>query len=173
MTSRRWILAALGLSAACLFLAAVVLATSFVILASRRTASATVTLPTWRDPTKVDALKIDAPSAMAVLAGTAEPQAINTMLGRGETDAAYAATIYSTSLSDRQRVGELIVVGERYTAANNAAQAKQTYQALMDTLALSPALSDYERAQAMSQAANARTLPGSIGWPRRSSFVHT
>ncbi len=155
MLSRRWILAALGVSAAFLLLAAVVLAASFIVLSTRSTASATVALPSWHDPTKVDTLKIDAPSALAVLAGTAEPQAISTMLARSEIDTAYAATIFSTGLTDRQRVGELLVVGERYTAASKVAQARQTYLALMDTLALSPALSDYERAQSLAQAANA------------------
>src|SRR2546423_9868958 len=117
MESRRLILAALVLSAVFLFIAAIVLAASFVALSSRSVASASVTLPAWRDPTKVDALKIDGPASVAVLAGTPEPQAIGAMLSASEIDAAYATTIFSTSLDDRQRAGELLLVGERYAAA--------------------------------------------------------
>src|SRR5438034_7736721 len=89
MQSRRMILAALVLSAVFLFIAAVVLAASYIALSSRGVASASVTLPAWRDPTKVDALKIDVPASVAVLAGTPEPQAISAMLAAGALDAAY------------------------------------------------------------------------------------
>ena len=152
MQSRRLILAALVLSAVFLFVAAIVLAASYVALSSRGTASASVTLPAWRDPTKVDALKIDVPASVAVLAGTPEPQAISAMLAAGALDAAYETTIFSTSLDERQRAGELLLVGERYAAAGNEAQARLTYQALLESVALSPSFSDYERAEMLAQA---------------------
>ena len=74
------------------------------------------------------------------------------MLAAGQLDAAFETIIFSTSLDERQRAGELLLVGERYVTAGNEAQARLTYQALLESVALSPSFSDYERAEMLAQA---------------------
>lgn len=154
MSPRNWLLALIGFGALCMLFVAILFAVSFFII-SQRTATPAMVLPTWSDPTQVDQLKIDPVLSIATLAGTSELDAIAQMQRRGQLDAAYATTIYATSLTDRQRLGQLLSIGERYTAADKTPQAKLTFQAVLDTVALSPSLSDYERAEALAQAATA------------------
>ncbi|MCA1553425.1 MAG: hypothetical protein LC737_03510, partial [Chloroflexi bacterium] len=154
MNTRRLLLMVLALGAACLFLAALVFAASFVFLSAQSNARATSAASAWREPTKIDTLKIAPALSVATLAGTTDAAAVSNMLARGEVDSAYTASIFSTNLSDRQRLGELLAVADRYTAADNAAGATRTDQAVMDIVVLSPSLSDYERAEALAQTAN-------------------
>src|SRR5712692_2415215 len=154
MRTRSWLLLAIGFGAVCLFLAAIVLAASYVVIA-RRSVTTALVLPSWGDPSKVDKLKIDPILSVATLAGTTELTAISSMQSHGEIDAAYAATVYATGLTDRQRLGQLLLIGERYAAAENVAATIQTHQAVMDVVALSPLLSDFERTEALAQAATA------------------
>ena len=66
--------------------------------------------------------------------------------------------MYATTLTDRQRLAQLQLIGGRYAAAEKTASARLTYLAVMDIVALSPSLSDFDRADALSQAGGALYL---------------
>jgi hypothetical protein len=157
MNVRTLIIAMIGATAACMVLIGVVLIVA-VFIVTRRNQPQTATLPIWQDPAKVDKLKIDPPLSIATLGGTNDVTAINAMLNRGELDSAYVTAIYATALTDRQRVAELLLVGGQYAAAEKTAPARTTFQAVMDIAALSPSMSDFERTEALAQAASSLYL---------------
>lgn len=133
----------------------VLVAVAGAVLIVRRDVQDAPIYPAWQDPAVVDKLKIDPVLSAAMLAGTNDVSSIGQMLARGDADSAYAGAIYSPNLSDRQRLAELLLVGERYTAQAKADRARMAYQAAMDVDALSPSLSDFERADALAQMAGA------------------
>ncbi|MEP7198717.1 MAG: hypothetical protein ABI874_02760 [Chloroflexota bacterium] len=158
MSARGWMVALIGFGAACMFLIGLVFAGGLFLITQQKPAA--IVYPTWQDPTKADKLKIDPVLSIAGLAvspsaarDTNDLTVTSAMLTRGEVDSAFVAAIYATNLSDRQRLAQLQTVGERYAAAEKTAQAKLTYQAVMDIVALSPSLSDFERTEALAQAA--------------------
>jgi hypothetical protein len=157
MTARKWVAVLIGLGAACLFISALALGAG-VLYFSRRSTSTAVVWPIWQDPLSVAGLKIDPPLSVATLAGTGDIAAINAMLARGELDSALVTALYAIGLSDRQRLAQLQLIGERYAAGERAASARLAYQAVMDIVALSPSLSDFDRADALAQAGAALYL---------------
>lgn len=154
MSSRSWLLALVGLVVVCTGVFVLALVAGAVML-TRRDIPEVVTYPAWQDPAQVDKLKVDPILSAAMLAGANDVATIGQMVARGEIDSAYTAAIYSPNLTDRQRLAQLQLVGERYTALAKTDRARVTYQAVMDVAALSPALSDFERADALAQTAAA------------------
>lgn len=151
MSSRGLVLLVLALLVLCLGFATVA-GFAGVIWYSQREAPAAVVYPPWQDPTAVGNLKIDPIVSLGALSA-GEVAGVNRMLAQGAADSAYAATVYSVEMSDRQRLAQLLLVTERYVALEQAERARPAYQAVMDIAALSPDLSDYERADALAQVA--------------------
>ena len=157
MTVRRWVAVLIALGAACLFVSAVALGAG-VLYYVRRNTTATVVYPVWQDPVATAKLKIDPQLSVATLAGTGDIAAISAMLARGELDSAYMTALYATRLTDRQRLAQLQLIGGRYAAAQKTASARLSYLTVLDIVALSPTLSDFDRADALSQAGAALYL---------------
>src|ERR1700737_344692 len=123
MSVRKWVAILFGLGAACLFISAVALGAGVLYFSRRGTATAVV-LPVWQDPVSVATLKIDPPLSLATLAGTGDTAAISAMLARGELDSAFVTALYAVGLSDRQRLAQLQLIGERYAAGERTASAR-------------------------------------------------
>ena len=157
MTARRWVAVLIALGAACLFVSAVALGAGVLYL-TRRTTTAAVVYPVWQDPTTPAKLKLDPQLSVATLAGTGDAAAISAMLARGELDSAYMTALYSTRLTDRQRLAQLQLIGGKYAAAQKTAPARQVFQSVLDIAALSPSLSDFDRADALAQGGAALYL---------------
>ncbi len=152
MRARNGLLVALGCGASCMFVFALTAIITFFAV-SRRNVSAANTFPTWNDPTQVQNLKVDPSVSLTTLAGTSEPAAITSMVNHQDLDSALATVIFASSLTDRQRLGQILLIGRKYVSAGNASSAKQSFQMANDIAILSPSVSDYERAEVLGQIA--------------------
>jgi len=104
----------------------------------------------WLDPlaqVAVDGVAYDL--ALHPLAGASEADTIDTSIVTGELDTAYALLMFSTRLSDAQRLGRTLALGAAYSAAEKADRAGQCYQQGYDLVLLSPDLNDTQRADAL------------------------
>jgi tetratricopeptide (TPR) repeat protein len=84
--------------------------------------------------------------ALAALTGVGDVDVVNRSLEAGELDTAYATILFSTQLSDRERVGNLLMLGQRYGAVGDQAHAASCYEQASLISTLSPTLSDSTRA---------------------------
>jgi hypothetical protein len=152
-SQRKWLMTALA--AGTVFFVAVGLLSigSFIVLSKRRSAEPSSLQITWEDPFSSVALTQVSPSTgLMGLAGMGDVTAINTALRSDQVDSAYSLLTTGTRLTDEERIGSLLLVGKRYAAANNVAMARLTYRQVILIATLSPALSDFARADAFSQA---------------------
>jgi hypothetical protein len=104
----------------------------------------------WQDPI-IAILPWDVAADLALypLAGAAELDTVDAAIDNGDLETAYAALVFGMDLSDTQRIGRLILLGERFAAAENPERADLAYQQIVDTAVLSPALNDPTRADAL------------------------
>jgi hypothetical protein len=126
-----------------------------LVLYLQRTQTKPVVYPVWQDPLQAENLVIAPTLSITSLAGAPDLPTINALLARDETDSAYATAVYATEVTDRQRLGALLLIGGKYTEARNTAQAQLAYQAARDLAVLSPSLSDFERTEGLAQIAAA------------------
>ncbi len=126
-----------------------------LVLYLQRPQTKPLVYPVWQDPLQAENLVIAPTLSITSLAGAPDLPTINALLARDETDSAYATAVYATALTDRQRLGALLLIGGKYTEAGQAAQAQLTYQAARDLAILSPSLSDFERTEGLAQIAAA------------------
>jgi hypothetical protein len=151
---RRRRLALLAGAAVALAVVAIVAVSVFLLLQPRQPA-----LMEWRDPiSSMPAEQINPQLALYPLAGASESETIDAGIDNGELATAYAALVYSSGLSDRQRIGRLAALGEELSQAGSTSLAAATSQQIYDLALLSPRLNDPLRADALRLAAQ--------GWGR-------
>ena len=84
--------------------------------------------------------------ALATLAGASDLEVVNRGLAEGELEAAYATVFFSTQLPHGEQVGNLLLLGDSYTAAGDQAGAQKCYGRASLLAIMSPTLSDSRRA---------------------------
>jgi tetratricopeptide (TPR) repeat protein len=90
--------------------------------------------------------EVDPSIGLSTLAGAPDMDVVNQALDEDEVETAYATTLFSTQLSDREMIGSLLLVGEAYADTGNKARAQSCYRQAALISTLSPTLSDSGRA---------------------------
>jgi hypothetical protein len=108
----------------------------------------------WRDPiVEVVPEEITPDLVLFPLAGAAELETVDAAIANWDLETAYAVLVYGLSFSDGQRIGRLILLGDRFAEAERDDRATLCYQQIYDTAVLSPMLNDPARADALLAAA--------------------
>jgi hypothetical protein len=90
---------------------------------------------------------------LETLAGLSDPEVVNMAMAEGEWETAYSAVLFSTQLSDRENIGNLLLLGQGYADSGDNSQAELCYQQASLISTLSPTLSDYARANSFLEIA--------------------
>lgn len=141
-----------------LLVAAVLLAVVGVILVSvyfylRGSTELPTALP--QEPwAAVEVEAISPPLALRTLAGEEEVDTVRAALSVGDLDSAYATLVFSSSLSDAERTGHLLLLAQHYISAEQGEKAAVCLQQVHSLIVLSPLLSDAARGDAALQAAS-------------------
>jgi len=145
---RRQVLITLGLGTLLLSIVGLVSIGAYALTSKRQTA-----LTPWHDPTAGLQERSIAPDlALLPLTGTDDAEVISRALFASELDTAYSVLAYSTSLSDSERAGKWLLLGQRYQEAGDAKRAGLCYRTAAEIAALSPFMTDLSRAQTFLQA---------------------
>jgi hypothetical protein len=108
----------------------------------------------WITPQEqVDTQKIIPGVAIAILAGTSDSASVDDSLAAGDFEGAFAQIAYGTEFSDANRVGTLLLLGNRYAAAKQTTKAAWMYQYAVFLAVVSPLPSDLNRVQTLLEAA--------------------
>jgi hypothetical protein len=146
--ARRWVLIVLGTGALLLSIIGLVFVGAYALTLQRQ-----ASLTPWRDPTIVVQERSIAPDlALLSLSGVDDAEAVSQALFASELDSAYSVLVYSTSLSDSERTGKWLLLGQRYQESGNSERAGLCYRIAAEIAALSPIMTDLARAQAFLQA---------------------
>lgn len=114
---------------------------------------ATVDTSKWIAPLdQVETKKIDPGVALGLLAGTTEAGSVDDSLAAGDFEGAYAQIAYSTEFTDANRVGTLLLLGNRYAAGKQTTKAVWMYQYAVFLSTVSPLPSDLTRVQSLLEA---------------------
>jgi len=95
--------------------------------------------------------RIEPALALATLAGAGDLEVVNRALQEGELETAYATILFSTQLTHREEVGNLLLLGQRYAAVGDKSRAQMLYQQASLLSTMSPTLSDAGRAYSFVQ----------------------
>jgi len=137
-----WILLALGV-----ILLVVAIASAAIYLILRGQESRTTG---WQDPIAVvSADEVASDLALYPLAGASELDTIDAAIANGDLETAYAALAFGLEPSDAQRIGRLLLLGERFVGLEKPDRAAVAYQQVYDLAVLSPHLTDPARADAL------------------------
>lgn len=110
-------------------------------------------LTPWRDPTTVVREQSIAPDlGLLPLTGMDDGEAISRALFANELDTAYSILVYSTSLSDSERAGKWLLLGQRYQESGERQLAGLCYWVAAEIATFSPFMTDLSRAQTFLQA---------------------
>lgn len=110
--------------------------------------------PGWQDPVlKVRPDEVDPRLALLTLAGWPPQQVADLALSQRAWETAYATLVHSPEISDRERAGLWLLLGRGFAEAGQSDRALLCYQQAEVVGVLSPILSDYLRADILSQAA--------------------
>ncbi len=146
---RNWLLIALVVALIVALVIGVVAIAGYFVLTRPRSDQWT-----WQSPTgAVDITRVRPDIAVITLTGDPPAPTVQEALAAGEPDSAYATLVFSTQLTDAERVGQLLPVAKAFEAVNSPDLAALSYQQLHSLAALSVTLSDYERARASLDAA--------------------
>lgn len=100
----------------------------------------------WRDPLAAISQEDILPElALYTLAGASVSETIDASIDSGELETAYALTVHSQDLSDAQRIGRLLLLGDRFAGADSRERAELCYGQVLDVAILSPRLSESVR----------------------------
>ncbi len=102
---------------------------------------------------QVDTKNINPEVALAILAGTSDAGSVDDSLAAGDFEGAFAQIAYSTEFSDANRVGTLLLLGNRYAAGKQNVKAAWMYEYAVYLATVSPTPSDLTRAQTLLEAA--------------------
>ncbi len=114
----------------------------------------------WVTPDSlVETKKIKPQIALGVLAQTTNTNSVDDALAAGDFEGALAQVAYGADFSDAERVGTLLLLGNRYAAAKQTPKAVWMYQYAVFLATASPLPSDLSRVQTLLEAAQGlRTL---------------
>jgi tetratricopeptide (TPR) repeat protein len=90
--------------------------------------------------------RVEPSLALATLADVGDAEVVNTSLVQGELETAYATILFSTQLTDKERIGNLLLLGQEYEAAGDRSRAQTCYQQASLISTMGPTLSDFGRA---------------------------
>ncbi len=144
-----WLLLALAVILLVIAIGAVV---AFLLLGQREVGEGS-----WQDPIAAIQPNEVAPDlALYPLAGALELETVDAAIENGELETAYAILVFSQDLSDAQRLGRLLRLGERFGEAERPERAALCFQQVYELAILHPRLPDPARADAL--------LSGGRGW---------
>lgn len=104
----------------------------------------------WQDPIAgIVPDKITPMWALYPLWGASALDTVDAAISGGELETAYVLLGFSLDLSDAQRIGRLILLGQRFAEAEYPERATLSYQQIYDIAIISPRLSDPARADAL------------------------
>lgn len=101
---------------------------------------------------QIETKKINPAVALGILAGTSDVSSVDDSLAAGDFEGAFAQLAYSTEFSDANRVGTLLLLGNRYAAGKQTAKAVWMYQYAVFLTIASPLPSDLTRVQTLLEA---------------------
>ncbi|HSJ53441.1 MAG TPA: hypothetical protein VLC52_06800 [Anaerolineae bacterium] len=108
------------------------------------------TTSAWQDPiTACHADEVAADLALYPLAGASELDTVDAALANDDLETAYATLVHSMGLTDAQRMGRLVLLGDRFVDAARPERAAISFQQVYDLAILSPHLPDPTRADAL------------------------
>ena len=114
------------------------------------TRSPSVDTSKWIAPQdQVDTKKIVPGVAIAILAGTSDSASVDDSLAAGDFEGAFAQIAYGNEFSDANRVGTLLLLGNRYATAKQNVKAAWMYEYAVFLATVSPLLSDLNRVQTL------------------------
>jgi tetratricopeptide (TPR) repeat protein len=93
--------------------------------------------------------RIDPATALATLAGVSDLDVLNQSLAQGDLETAYATLLFNTQLTDREHVGNLLLLGQEFAEAGDSSRAQLCFRQASLISVLSPTLSDYDRATSL------------------------
>jgi hypothetical protein len=115
----------------------------------------------WIPPQEqVDTTLIDPAVALAELAGTSDDASVDDSLAAGDFEGAFAQIAYGSEFTDANRVGTLLLLGNRYAAGKQNAKAAWMYLYAVFLATVSPLPSDLNRAQTLLEASQGLTALG-------------
>ncbi|MBC7249509.1 MAG: hypothetical protein H5T62_04430 [Anaerolineae bacterium] len=145
---RHWALIILGVGSLLLGLIGLASLGAYALTTQRQQA-----ITPWQDPTTTVRERSIAPDlALLPLAGVDEAEAISRALLANELETAYSLLVYSASLSDGERAGKWLLLGQRYQESGDVERARLSYRMAADIATLSPFMTDLARAQTLLQA---------------------
>jgi tetratricopeptide (TPR) repeat protein len=156
---RHWALIILGVGALLLGVIGLVSLGAYTSASRRQTA-----LTPWRDPTTAVREQSIAPDlALLPLTGMDDAETVSRALFANELESAYSVLVYSTSLSDSERAGKWLLLGQRYQASGEVERARSCYRTASEIATLSPFMTDLARAQTFLQAGTGLTAVQAYG----------
>ncbi len=115
----------------------------------------------WQDPvSEIVPDEITPDLALYPLAGASALETIDSALANGDLETAYAGLVFGLDLSAEQRSGRLIILGRKFSEAEQAERAARTYQQVYDLAILNPWLTDAARADALLASGKGWTEAG-------------
>lgn len=109
---------------------------------------------------QVDNKKIIPAVALGLLAGTTDASSVDDSLAAGDFEGAFAQIAYSTEFSDANRLGTLLLLGNRYLAGKQIPKAVWMYQYAVFLATVSPLPSDLTRIQTLLEASQGLKAAG-------------
>jgi hypothetical protein len=104
----------------------------------------------WQDPAgSIVPGEITADWALYPLAGASTLETIDQAGEWGDLETAYAVLVFGLDLTDSQRIGRLLVLGEQFGQGGAGDRAALCYQQVYDLAVLSPSLNALARADAL------------------------
>lgn len=100
--------------------------------------------------------------ALLTLAGVEDADVVNLALDAEELETAYATTLFSTELTDGERVGSLALLGHEYLAVGERDRAQLCHQQANVVATLSPSLSDFAKATAFLEIGKGLAGSGNV-----------
>lgn len=113
----------------------------------------TVNTSKWIVPQEqVDTKKIVPGVALGLLAGTTDAGSVDDSLAAGDFEGAFAQIAYGTEFTDANRVGTLLLLGNRFALAKQTPKAVWMYEYAVFLTTVSPLPSDLTRVQTLLEA---------------------
>jgi len=124
-------------------------------------AGASVDTSKWIAPqAQVENQKIMPEVALGILAGITDASSVDDSLAAGDFEGAFAQIAYSTEFSDANRLGTLLLLGNRYLAGKQIPKAVWMYQYAVFLATVSPLPSDLTRVQTLLEASQGLKAAG-------------
>ncbi|TKJ30698.1 MAG: hypothetical protein CEE40_04185 [Chloroflexi bacterium B3_Chlor] len=101
----------------------------------------------WSNPVQqLRTDRVDPSLALSSLARVGDVEVVNRALEEGELETGYVTVLFNTRLTDREHIGNLLLLAEGYATTGDNTRAQLCYQQAGLIATLSPTLSDFGRA---------------------------